>query len=385
MIRWCVRFSTAIVSCVLATSGAQAQPGPIPSLRAWADASTVIVTGRVLDTHETPDTGEGLPISHKAVASIRIASVLKGKVEASEISIEFQGLRKGYGTNAVYPNVYSLHVDDYGILFLKKDREGDYVFANPDVDLLPVVQNAPLAETAITTMSKIEGELIETVSDPIHGRHAAQLLDMVSWCWTAVAFRGDVNPANPDNLKARGYIGLLRCGDYSILGKAVELAEKPTNSASLLKRQAEIAEAIGEIGDNRQLQVMKPEGYRNVSMCASRSKVPFNRSVLLSLHPLLSVSNENLRRGAAHALRGICDPTSAPYLASALKVSDPDLQYEALMGLDALEGFSKGLPAPTAEAFKRDPAKYLACWRNWWEINGRLKYSANSFRESPKQ
>jgi hypothetical protein len=73
-------------------------------------------------------------------------------------------------------------------------------------------------------------------------------------------------------------------------------------------QQSDFAEAIGEIGDNRLLQVMKEDGYRHSDVCASRSKVPFDNSVLFQLHRLLFSWNEDLRRGAAHALRGICDP-----------------------------------------------------------------------------
>ena len=382
MPRWLVQISAAVVLGVFVITCpryTKAQPGPIPSLRRWVDASTLIIKGRVLKTNEIPDDSQGLPVSHQSVAIVRIENLLKGKVDASVVAIEYQGLRKGYGTNTVYQNVYSLHLGDYGILFLKREKDGKYAFANSDIGLLHVVQNAPLAEMAITTMSKLEAELIATISDPLYGHEASQLLDTVQWCPTMEALRGDANPNNPDNLRARAYAGLIRCGDYAVLARAIELAKKPGGSLLLWKQQSDIAEAIGEIGDNRLLQVMKPDGYKNSGVCASRSKVPFERSVLLLLEPLLFSSNKDLRRGTAHALRGICDPASASYLADALDVADPDAQYDAMMALAALEGFPKDRAAPTAVAFKADPAKYLTSWRSWWNTAGKQKYGAVTF------
>jgi len=40
---------------------------------------------------------------------------------------------------------------------------------------------------------------------------------------------------------------LIRCGDYAVLARAIELAKKPGGSLLLWKQQSDIAEAIGEI------------------------------------------------------------------------------------------------------------------------------------------
>jgi hypothetical protein len=381
MHRWFVQISTAVVLSALGTTCpkySRAQPGPIPSLRRWVDASTLIVKGRVLKTR-VADQSDGLPESHRSVATVRIESLLKGKIEASVISIEYQELTRGYGANTVYQNVYSPHPGDGGILFLKRDKDGRLVFANSDRALLHTAQNAPRAAMAITTMSKLEAELIASVSDPLYGPEAAQLLDTVERCPAVLALRGETNPQNPDPLIARAYAGLIRCGDYSSLTQAIELAQKPTGSQRLWKQQAELAEAIGEIGDNRLLQVMKPENYKNPEVCASRSNVPIDSSILHQLHPLLFSWHEDLSRGVAHALRGICAPASAPYLADALDLADLDVQYDAMMALAAVEGFPKERPAPTAAAFKSDPAKFATPWRNWWSSVGKREYGADTY------
>lgn len=82
------------------------------------------------------------------------------------------------------------------------------------------------------------------------------------------------------------------------------------------------------------------------------------------LHSLLASGNPDLRRSAAHALRGICDPSSASVLAEALNDNDPRIQYDALQGLAAMEDFPADRPAPATSDFNGDPPKYLNTWRS---------------------
>jgi hypothetical protein len=386
MPRWFVQISVSAVLGVLAITCPrymQAQPGPIPSLRRWVDASTLIIKGRVLRTHEMPGESEGPPRSHRSLATVQIESFLKGRVGGSEIAIEFPELTNPPG-NTVYQSFYSLHPGDTGILFLKRDQDGRWIFANSDQGLLHTVQNTPAAEMAITTMSKLEAELIATVSDRLYGPEAASLLDTLEFldareCPASAALREDTNPENPAILRVHAYATSIRCGGYSTLSQAIDLAEKLTFTRRSQKQQFDLGEAIGEIGDNRLLQVMKQDGYKHTEVCASRSKVPFDNSALPQLHRVLFSWNEDLRRGAADALRGICDPASAPHLANALDLADLDVQYEAMMGLAALEGFPKDRAAPTFVAFKSNPATYLSPWRNWWSSAGEQKYRAGTY------
>ena len=83
-------------------------------------------------------------------------------------------------------------------------------------------------------------------------------------------------------------------------------------------------------------QAWEATKYMQEITCASTvlAKQPLDRSVLTQLYPLLYSPNVELRRGAAHALRGICDSPSIPVLAQARTV-----QYDAMMGLAALENF----------------------------------------------
>jgi HEAT repeat protein len=55
------------------------------------------------------------------------------------------------------------------------------------------------------------------------------------------------------------------------------------------------------------------------------------------LESLLASPSVSLRRGAAKALRLINDPSSACFLVRALKDSDADVLYDAMMGLAAME------------------------------------------------
>jgi hypothetical protein len=179
MPRWFVQISVSTVLGILAITCPrymQAQPGPVPSLRRWVDASSLIIKGQVLRTRETPGDSEGPPKSHRSVATVGIESFLKGRLDAIEITIEYWELTEAPG-NTVYQNFYSSHPGDIGILFLKRDRDERWIFASSDRGLLHTVQNAPAAEMAITTMSKLEAELIATVPDDLYGHEAAWLLD----------------------------------------------------------------------------------------------------------------------------------------------------------------------------------------------------------------
>ena len=113
--------------------------------------------------------------------------------------------------------------------------------------------------------------------------------------------------------------------------------------------------------------------------CASTvlAKQPLDSSVLPQLYPLLSSPKVELRRGAAHALRRICDSSSVPALAQALNDSDRTVQYDAMMGLAALENFPSGLPAPSEKVFDGNPVHSADRWKNWWDSTGKRKYTSS--------
>lgn len=97
------------------TISAMAQPQPTPNVQRWVDESTVIVKGRVLEVHEIGTKGIGASMSRKMSASVQVDSVLKGNLNGSAITIEFQ---ESHGTNTVFPNEYKLRPNQYALLFL---------------------------------------------------------------------------------------------------------------------------------------------------------------------------------------------------------------------------------------------------------------------------
>jgi len=97
-------------------------------------------------------------------------------------------------------------------------------------------------------------------------------------------------------------------------------------------------------------------------------------SALGVLHSLASSDNVDLRRASVYALRGICEPSSAAVFMRALDSTDNKVQFDALQGLAALEGFPPERPAPTTEMFNQNSTKYLEVWRRWWEHSGSQKY-----------
>jgi HEAT repeats len=139
--------------------------------------------------------------------------------------------------------------------------------------------------------------------------------------------------------------------------------------------QGRITDAISEIGYDQIRKALQAGADKQSGYCPSRTTIPFDRSLSPLLDSLLSSQNLDLRRAAAHALRGICDPSSARVLARALDNSDRDVQYDAMMGLAALEHFPTYRPAPARSLFNESPAKYLDAWKNWWTTTGKQKYS----------
>lgn len=169
-------------------------------------------------------------------------------------------------------------------------------------------------------------------------------------------------------------MALIKLGEYSLLGAAIHFVERPTKDPDIRYWKVRITEAIGGIGNDQIRRVLEAGGDKQSAYCPCKTKVPFDRSVPPLLDSLLSSQNRDLRRAAAHALRGICDPSSVRFLVSALDNSDRDVQYDAMMGLAALEDFPADRPAPARNIFNEASARYLDAWKTWWTKTGKQKY-----------
>jgi HEAT repeats len=230
------------------------------------------------------------------------------------------------------------------------------------------------------TPDKLQAELVASLSDPDRKVAHIGLEQIGNVGHGEYGVKPNLQPKSVRTLEeiaatgdpeSRGlaYTALIKLEDYAILQPAIEFAESRQQFDS-----DTIIDAVSDIGEVRIREAKKATDDPDME-CPSETDLPFDKSVLPTLHALLSSPNVNLRRSAAHALRGICDPSSVSFLVRAVDDDDHKVQYDALQGLAALEDFPADRPAPATSIFNTNPAKYLDNWKNWWMAGGRQKYN----------
>lgn len=348
--------------------------GPVPDVRFLEKDASVIVKGRVLDVQTVGVTemrGEKTP---DLSASVQVDSVLKGKVEGDTITIRHP--------KDPFPGGIQLRPGGYALYFLKGGQGDVLTFVNPMTAEMNITsRKVRRAEVAKTSIEKLKMELYASLSDPApEVRKTA--LEQLNRLGTKSSQESLLIIASSKDPQERGmaYAGLLYLRNYSLLRKAIRFAQTPTTDPNVLYWQSRIGESIGVIGDNRWFEALEATKYSQVVKCASKylAKRPLDGSILPQLYPLLSSPNVEFRRGAAHALRRICESSSVPALAQALNDSDRAVQYDAVMGLAAIENFPSGLPAPPEKDFDQNPSACVDKWKNWWESTGKREHASGS-------
>jgi hypothetical protein len=94
---------------------------------------------------------------------------------------------------------------------------------------------------------------------------------------------------------------------------------------------------------------------------------------LLSDCPLLQI-----RRGAMRALRGMADPKSALTLIKHLDDANREIQYQSVITLNEIFG-KNGDYGPSMILFDKNPEKYIALWKKWWDVEGHNLLPENSY------
>jgi hypothetical protein len=346
--------------------------GPVPDVRFLEKDAALIAKGRILDVHVVGTTEMRGRETQELAASIQVDSVLKGRVEGRTITIRHP--------KDPFPGGIQLRPRGYALYFLKGSQGGVFTFVNPMTAEMSITsRKVPMAEAARTPIEKLKAELFASLSDPApEVRRTA--LEQVERLGKKSSRENLLIIASSKDAQEEGmaYAGLLYLRDYSFLRQAIHFAEVPTTDPNVEYWKSRIAASIGVIGDNRMRQAWEATKYMQEVKCASKvlAKQPLNSSVLPQLFPLLSSPNVDLRRGAAHALRGICDSSTVPALARALNDTDRTVQYDAMMGLAAVENFPSGLPVPSEKDFDQNPSLYVDKWKNWWKSTGEQKYGS---------
>ncbi len=156
------------------------------------------------------------------------------------------------------------------------------------------------------------------------------------------ALRQFLSSDAPD-IRALAVSGLLKDGDYSGLGLVDGLKEKKIGEWLIM---AQIDGQISAIRD---------------------------KAALPALIELTRSKHDDVVKSAAYALREIKSPTSAARLVELLDHSNPNVRYDAVAGLDAIEHGEKA-ETPSVASFEKNSDKYVVRWKDWWTKTGKKKY-----------
>jgi hypothetical protein len=306
-------------------------PVPVLNVRDLAEQSTVIVKGRTLKVNQA---------LQEAIALVSVDKALKGRVSGKIIAVRFSRDPAGSQMN--------LEEGEYAMLFLKSNPDGRYSFAEPQAGKIAITSRNVAWADSQTTAVKLEAELFASLSDSNRevARSALAHVGDLQKVRSTQAIREIAAVGNPD-YQGLAYVALLKLGDYSLLDRAIIFAEQPVQDPEVWRPQMGVIEAISEIEEP---------------------------SVLPTLHSLLASPLTSLRRAAAKAVRTISDPSSVPFMVRALDDTDVDVQYDAVMGLAAIDGSSSD-NAPARDLFNHAPARYVGHWKVWWETAGKRKYA----------
>jgi len=339
-------------------------------------ASSLILKGSVVDVRPVGKTEVRGRTTSEMAASIRIQKILKGHVDGDRVTVRF----------ALDPSPVGLRLSaGERDLFFLKARENGYVFVDPYVAKLPITgRELPALAAKSSPAEKVQIELLGSLSDPDPDiqRTALEQISRIGRRESVTVLHDLASSPDPKT-KGMAYSGLMHLGDYSLLSEAIRFAESPTDDPDLKYWKRRTGDAIGAIGDNRLTEAREAVKYDKVVTCPSKIlRSQLNRSVLEQLESLTGSREPALRESAVHALRGICDPSSAQTLARELDDPDSNVQYEAMMGLGALAESSPNLPVPSREDFDKNTSEFLAIWKAWWANTGRAQFVGSAKRGS---
>ncbi len=309
---------------------------PNLDLPVLCESADLIAVGRIIATRQggsaTATTTSGFVPGRSMIADLRAEKVLKGQTPHTplhfrfvlpEIAVGFRGVGTG----------------QFGVFFFRRAEDGYQIF-DPYHPFVAAVPGAPAGQGSC--LDQVIAELGHASSSrraPFDTRdEAVRELDTVRTpAATAVLQRvaGD-----PDlTLKARAIAALLRRNDTSFVSTAEEIIFSPDGTL-----HADLLDSLG---------------YAIRDGLKDRRAIP-------ALARLLRSGNLNVRRGSASALRSTADGAAIEPLTQALADSDPQVLYQAVIGLAELTG-EIGEWAPAVDTFLKDPKRYVKHWRDWAE------------------
>lgn len=230
------------------------------------------------------------------------------------------------------------------ILVFLKTVEGQYVLDGRFTAAFPV-SSSRSQQSGNEGWLQLESDLKEGLEDPDTSLRLQSLrllggMRKLTSMAPIVRLSEDPDP----ELRGTAILALLRNGDPSAIRKAADFIDS--------------TEPLGSVAALHSRMAFELEQFTS----------PGAASELLEL---ARSSNRTLRSASVRALRFMQDPSAVPALVSRLDDTDPEIRYDAMMGLASIT--HRG-PAPAMDLFLADPALYIAAWKQWWELEGRATY-----------
>lgn len=335
------RFMSLAVGCCLlslASVPGAARIGPVdPDLPALCDRADLIVVGRAsavgADGATTlVDNGATYP-ARLMVVDLQVERALKGTATGHSVTFTF-----------AVPTVPVVGVGGVGVasgqfgIFILRGGLGGYEVLDPYYPFIVAVPGAP--QTSGSLVDQVTAEVAYVLDSPAASatlKHRAVSVLASSRTPVATAALRTAARNQPLEIRLAAIAVLLARNDISFLTEAEEILLRPPPGVdqNLL---AGLASAVGSgVKDARAIP---------------------------SLARLLRAKDLTLRRGAVTALRNTRDGAAIDPLAQALYDGDPEVQYQAVIGLAEITGAPSEW-SPASETFQNDPQRYLEHWRDW--------------------
>jgi hypothetical protein len=319
-------------------------------IRSMFGASETVIVGTITDVRLLADVSENrasAPPSRAAKiqeweATVRVLRVYKGSVAST--------LRVGFRVQVPAMSVQygpSLERGESALLFLVNLGSGGYGFANPQWAKFRF-SDFQLSNDSETGPELLEKDLAATLAGK--GEAVDDALDvLMTFHNISPATEGEVATLSRGpsvRVDAKAFALLLNTGKNQYF---VSLAQfLSVNGASVSGEElVAIFSRVQDPGPNADPKV-------------------FDELSTLPLPPI--------KLAAMYALRKIRSPESVPTLMGHLGESDSNLQYLAVITLDDIvqNGADFG---PSNLDFDRHPQTYIVRWKQWWDQEGKAKYS----------
>jgi len=292
----------------------------------------LIVVGRIVSvSNKGAETlniaGSSVPV-RRMIAEITVTSTLKGQ---SINSVWFAFFVSDLRAFRMVPAA------QFAMFFLRQTGLQEYVVLNPYYPSIVALPNGPVNEGS--ELDKVVGQLVHVLRAPLASQNerldAIDALDTINTPNSTAALQRTFHSQDL-TLKLLAGAALLRRNETSPLNVvATTLLQDPTSVSESILANLSFAIETG-VKDPRAI----PE-----------------------LSRLLSAREVRVRRAAAAGLRhtGAMDAISA--LGQALKDSDHDVRYEAVIGLAEITGQYEW--GPSIDLFRREERHYIVHWQEW--------------------